>query len=111
METKTVKIGKIEYTIRRANFGIDNAILDASSAIDLVTGKILAKSGTRRHVTIKLCVVKPEMTDKQIQELTPDEGGELFIEIEKFRNPLPLSKKPNSSVDTEESNSKQAKQE
>lgn len=103
LETKTIEIDGTTYHIRRPNFGIDNQILDASSSIELDTGRIVLKTGTRRHATVKLCVVKPEMTDKKIEQLSVEAGMKLFIEIERFRSPLPLSEKPNSSADTEDS--------
>ena len=105
MQTTKVTIDKIDYTIRRADFGIDNQILDAGSYLELGTGRMMIKTGSRRHMTIKLCVTSPTLSDDQIQKMTPEHGAKLFNAIEQFRREasLPLEPSRKSSSDTRDS--------
>ena len=109
MDTKKVKIKEKEYTIRRPDFGIDNAVLDAAGFIDMETGHLVMKAGTQRRTVIKLCVIDPVLSDKDIAALDPKAGTTLFMAIESFRKKIPLEESPNSSSDIKAEKSQNGK--
>lgn len=91
-KTKIVKVKGVEYTIKRFTFGERNAILDATSSMDM-KGLMILKTGTLRAETLKQGILKPNLNDKQINDLDDDVGVELYREIQKFNGAtVPLRK-------------------